>query len=149
MVQEEAESPARAQHAADFGQRLLERADVLENEARDDGVEAGIGEGQRVGAGAGVRRTAGSALGLDDLGDGRVDTHHRGRPAGGCQPRDLALSAADVEHALVAGEVLGGQRQDLFDVLGVGAFSEPFLPPAGVGLPQLIVQRTPTLRCAQ
>jgi hypothetical protein len=53
------------------------------------------------------------------------------------EPGDLALAGADVEHRCGAGEVRGGQREDLLLVLGVGALGEPVLPPAGVGLPQV------------
>ena len=39
------------------------------------------------------------------------------------------------------GQGVGRQREDLLLVLGVGAVGEPVLPPAGVGLPELVAHR--------
>ena len=69
---------------------------------------------------------------------GSTPTTRRAR--GGEQPADLAVAAADVEHAIRTGELGGGQRQDLLDVLGVGTVGEPLDPPVGVRLPQVVIR---------
>ena len=58
MVQEEAESSARLQHSGHLGDRLVDVADVLEDETRHNGVEAGVGERQRRGLAASKRCAA-------------------------------------------------------------------------------------------
>ena len=47
-----------------------------------------------------------------------------GAPSRADEPRDLALTRPDVEHALRAGQALLREREDLLLVLGVGAVGE-------------------------
>ena len=65
--------PPGRDDAGDLGDRLVDVVDVLEHEAGDHGVEAGVGERQPVGAGAGIRRPAAALAGDHDLVPRRVD----------------------------------------------------------------------------
>lgn len=137
VVQEEAEPAAGAQHPSHLGDRLVDVVDVLEHEAGDHGVERCIGERQACRGTADVRRPAAALVGDVDLVPGRVDAHDQlGAELPG-EPADLAVAAADVEDPRRAVQLLGGQREDLLDVLGVGTLGEPVDPPAGVVLPEL------------
>ena len=60
-------------------------------------------------------------------------------PCAGGEPGDLALAGAHVEDAVVAGQQVGGDGQDLLLVLRVGAVGEAVLPPAGVRFPEVDV----------
>ena len=144
MVEEEHEPAARREHAGDLGDRRFVVGDVLEHQARDRGVEARVGERQALGGGAHVTRTA-AALGRDAAAARASDRRRRpSAPSFDREPGDLALTGADVDHALRAGEALGREREDLLLVLGVDAVGEAVLPPAGVLLPE--VRRRPSDR---
>ena len=58
MVEQEHEPSARREHTRDLGDRRFVIRQVLEHQARDRGVEAGVGEWQVLGRGAHVARTA-------------------------------------------------------------------------------------------
>ena len=68
-----------------------------------------------------------------------VDTDDEACASGHGEAGHLAVAAPDVEDAGRSGELLGGQREDLFLVLGVGAVGEPVDPPFGVPFPQRVV----------
>src|SRR5438270_537491 len=60
------------------------------------------------------------------------------RPAaGGCDPGDLALAAADVEDVFGSLEMFGGHREDLLGVLRIDAAGEARLPPGRILLPEI------------
>ena len=51
---------------------------------------------------------------------------------------DLTVAATDVEDLSEASQIRHGHRDDLFFVFRIGALGEPFDPPVGIVLPQLI-----------
>jgi hypothetical protein len=57
----------------------------------------------------------------------------------GGEPGDLALAGADVEDAVVPGQQVRRDGQDLLLVLRVRPVGEALLPPAGVRFPQVDV----------
>ena len=126
VVQEEGEPTAGLEHAADLGDGGVDVADVLEHEAGDDGVERRVrgreGRPPRCGRSAAHRRRAAASVNCAHVGSTPHD--ERGADPLRGEPGHLALAAADVEHAGGAGEALGGQREDLLLVLGVGAVGE-------------------------
>ena len=94
------------------------------------------GNGSRAASATRVVGTA-TALGGDaELVAGRVDPDDVGA-ASGEHPADLPVSTSHVEDHRRRRQLLVDERQDLFDVLGVGALGEALDPPAGVLLPQL------------
>ena len=137
VVEEEEEDAAGPQDAGDLDDGRVHAADVLEDQAGDDGVEAAVGERQRVGPRLGVGRTAAPLPRHPDLVPRRVDADdHVGTDRPG-QPRHLTLAAAHVEHVAGPDQVLGREGQDLLVVLRIGALGEAGDPPVGVGLPQV------------
>ena len=121
VIQEEQEPPARPQHPADLIDGAVGVIDVLEHQARDDGVEDAVVEGERAGARAGVadtaaragRRRAARPRGSTPT---RADSARRGRS----DPRRSRRRAPRAQPA----SVLDCQRDDLLLVLGVGAVGE-------------------------
>ena len=112
---------------------------MLEDEAGHHGVECAVGERHRIGVGPGVDGPAAPLASHHHLVPRRVDADDvRGSPGGG-QAGHLPLAAADVEHRPGPGQLLGGQRQDLLLVFGIGPGGEPLLPPARLLLPQGVV----------
>ena len=117
--------------------RAVDVVDVLEHEARDDAVERA-----RPGTAAArplPRAYCGppprSVATLSWLRVGSIPTTWAPRPA---SIRLICPSPhPDVEDHRRRRQFLVDERQDLFDVLGVGALGEPLDPPAGVLLPQL------------
>ncbi len=136
-LRKKAKRPPGASTRADLGDGVVDALDVLEHEARHDGVEGGVAERQVGRACPGVGRTAGALVGFEHLGPGGVDPHDGGGASGDREPGDLSLAAPHVEHPVGPGEPLRRQGQDLLLVLGVGAPGEAVLPPRGVGLPQV------------
>ena len=142
MVEEERELPARTQHPCDLGDRTVDVVDVFEHQTRNDGIERGVGERELGCLRSCEHRSPTVFVRHRDLVPRRIDTDHTG-PFGGEQPTDLAVTAAEVEDAIRAIELGGGQRQDLLDVLRVGALGESLDPPVGVRLPQVVITRFP------
>jgi hypothetical protein len=87
-----------------------------------------------------VHRSPAALVGDTDLVPGRIDADHR-LPPSSQHPADLAVAAPDVEHAIESRQLGARQRQDLLDVLRIGALGEPVDPPVGVVLPQLVIRR--------
>src|SRR5205823_14360065 len=130
------ETASRPQHPPHLCDRGVERLDVLEDQAGDDGVESPVAERQRRRAPAHVDGPAGASdrdLQLRprrlDADDARVWSRHASEAS------NLSLAGADVEHLLCSREMVRRERQDLFGIFGVGALGERVLPPAGVQLP--------------
>ncbi len=109
---------------------------VLEDEARDRGIEAGIRERERLRGGAHVPRPA-TTLGRDPkLRARRIDPGYLGAEPDR-EPRDLAFAGADVDDARCALQALGREREDLLLILGIDTVGETVLPPARVLLPEI------------
>jgi hypothetical protein len=141
MTEDEHEPTAGLQHPRDLLDGLLERVDVFEREAHHDRVERLVAARERVGARPRVPRATGAVAGHTDLRPRRIEPHDVDS-APREVPSDLALAAADVEHAAGTVEMTRDERQDLVDVLGVGTGGELALPPCGVLLPQRLVVAT-------
>ena len=82
-----------------------------------------------------------AAVGLGHLGPGRVDTHYQRCPLPSRETGKLAFAGPYVKHSVVAGQKLSGQRVDLLGVLRVGSVGELRLPPIGVTLPQILIDK--------
>src|SRR5829696_3264811 len=91
-VQEQHEAAPGHEHAGGLGDRRLERLEMLEHEARDRGVERGVTQRDRLGAGANEPGAAIPFPGDRDLRRGRVDADDLGAEL--CDPAgDLAFTA--------------------------------------------------------
>ena len=130
--------PPGAQHPGHLGDGVVDVADVLEHQAGHDGVERrrranGSARGARRGRSAGPPPRSAATTTCAHVGSTPDDRASRRRPTASratCpSPQPTSSTRAR------AGEVLGGQRQDLLLVLRVGAVGEPVLPPAGVRPP--------------
>ncbi len=97
------------------------------------------GERQRRSPGSSVGRSPAALVGHPDLVPRRVDADDPGAQPGQ-QPADLPVTAAEIEHPTEAIEFRRRERQDLFDVLRVGALGESLDPPVRVRLPQLMIR---------
>ena len=141
VVQEEEEPASRRQHVADLRERVVDRLDVLEHQARENQIERRARERHRRVAPQVLDTTTSSAR-LDDLRFGRIDADDEAVLHGN-DASELSLARADVEHSSRVTEVLPQQRDDLFLVFGIGAGGEVLLPPRGVGLPGVGHELTP------
>ena len=137
VVEEEEEPAPGFEDPGHLGDGLVDRLDVLEDQAGDHAVEGGVAERQGGRAGPQVRRSPTARRSDGDLVPGRVEADDRGAGRGG-EAGHLALARAHVEHPGGALQVVGGEREDLLLVLGIDAGGEAVLPPVGVALPEIV-----------
>ena len=139
VVEEEAELPTGSQHPGDLGDRTVDVVDVFEHEAGDHGVERSGGERERGRFRSGVVRSPAAFVSHPDLVPRRIDADHP-RAGSSEHPADLPVTAPEVEDPIESCEFGAGERQDLLDVLRIGALGEALDPPVGVYLPQLVIR---------
>ena len=148
MVEEETEPATGLEHPGHFCDCVVDVADVLEHQTRDNGIEGARCEGQCCSSRSGDVHTT-APLGCDaHLIPCRVDADDKVGADRRDEAADLAIAAAHVEHPRRPCQFGCSQRQDLFGVLGVGAVGEPFDPPVGVCLPQLVALHAARVRGA-
>ena len=105
VVQEKAEPAARLEHSSNFGNGVVDIADVFEHETRHHGIERCIRKRQCSGTRAHVRGSPAALLGHLHLVPCGIETHHALGAKLHCHTAHLAVAATDIEHALGVGQL--------------------------------------------
>lgn len=138
MIEKEAESATRLEHSCNFGYRLVDILDVLENEAGNDSIEDSIGKGHPMCRCPGSDHPS-SALGCDrDLIPCGIDSDHEPSTESCGESGHLSVAATDVEHTVHTLEFCCRQGKNLLDVFRVGSLGESIDPPGSVIFPQTV-----------